>query len=79
MVGAKFLYVIPGFDVLGVELRHIQVKGFCKMGNPEDVFDMFIKNDILLSRVYPHVVLRDVTIIKVGLAQSNHLYFTTML
>ena len=27
-VGAKFLYVIHGFDVLGVELRHIQVKGF---------------------------------------------------
>ena len=50
------------------------------MGNPEDVFDMFIKNDISLSRVYPsHVVLRDVTIIKVRLAQSNHLYLTTML
>ena len=27
-VGAKFLYVIPGFDVLGVELWHIQVKRF---------------------------------------------------
>ena len=79
-VGAKFLYVIPGFDVLGIELRHIQVKGFCKIGNPEDVFDMFIKNDILLSRVYPsHMVLRDVTIIKVRIAQSNHSYFTTML
>ena len=57
-VGAKFLYVIPSFDVLGVELRHIQVKGFSKIGNPEDVFDMFIKNDISLSRIYPsHAVL----------------------
>ena len=42
-VGAKFLYIIPGFDVLGVALRHIQVKGFSKIGNPESVFDMFIK------------------------------------
>ena len=74
-VGVKFLYVIPGFDVLGVELRHIQVKGFCKIGSSEDVFDMFIKNDLSLSRVYPsHVVLRDVTIIKVQITQSNHLY-----
>ena len=42
-VGAKFLYVIPGFDVLGVELWHIQVKGFSKIGNPDGVFDIFIK------------------------------------
>ena len=42
-VGAKLLYVIiPGFDVLGVELQHIQVKGFSKIGNPENVFIMFI-------------------------------------
>ena len=71
-IGAKFLYVIPGFDVLGVELRHIQVKGFSKIGKPEDVFDMFIKNDLSLSRSYPsHMVLRDV---KVPVAQYNHLY-----
>ena len=70
-VGAKFLYVIPGFDVLGVELRHIQVKGFSKIGNPESVFDMFIKNDMSLCRLYPaHMVLRDVTIIKVGTSWS---------
>ena len=81
-IGAKFLYVITGFDVLGVELRHIQVKGFSKIGKPEDMFDMFIKNDLSLSRSYPsHMVLRDVTIIKVRAAQYNHLiqYFATLL
>ena len=69
--GAKLLYVIPGFDVLGVELQHIQVRGFSKIGNPESVFIMFIKNDMLLCRMYPaHMVLQDVTIIKVGASWS---------
>ena len=27
-VGAKFLYVIPEFDVLAVKMRHIQTKNF---------------------------------------------------
>jgi len=65
--GAKFLYTIPGFDVLGVELRHIVVKGFMKIGNSEDVFDLFIKNDISLCRAYPSfMIIKDATIIKVN-------------
>ena len=47
-IGARFLYLIPGFDVLGVELQHIQVKGFSKIENPENVFDI-IKNDLSLN------------------------------
>jgi len=66
--GAKFLYVLPGFDVLGVELRHIQVKGFSKIGNSEEVFDLFIKNDMNLCRSYPSfMVIKDITVIEVGI------------
>ena len=66
-VGAKFLYIIPGFDVLGVELRHIQGS---KIGNPESVFDMFIKMICRRVDCTLHMVLRDVTIIKVGTSSS---------
>ena len=45
--GTKFLYVLPGFDVLGVELCHLKVKGFGIIGN-EEVFDVFAKNDVSL-------------------------------
>jgi len=47
-VGAKFVYVIHEFDALSVELRHIQVKGFTKFGDLEDVFDVFIRNKYFL-------------------------------
>ena len=33
--GDKFLYVLPGFDVLAIELRHIQIKGSQGMGSPD--------------------------------------------
>ena len=67
-VGLKFLYVIPGFDVLAVELRHIQVKGSLKIGDPEETFDLFIKNDYSLKRTYPcEMIMNDVTVIKVSL------------
>jgi len=48
--GEKFLYVLPDFDVLMIELRHLRVKGFPK-ANPEDVYDIFIKNDASLCRL----------------------------
>ena len=64
--GTKFLYVLPGFDVLEVELCHIKVKGFGKIGNDEDIFDLFIKNDNSLSRSYPTaLIIKDVTIVTV--------------
>ena len=52
-VGAKLLYVLPGFDVLAVELCHVQVKGSSKMEKPEDTFDLFVRNDFSMSRTYP--------------------------
>ena len=64
--GIKFLYVLPGFDVLGIELRHIKVKGFGKTGKEEDTFDMFIKNDTSLLRSYPAaLMIKDLTVVPV--------------
>jgi len=63
--GEKFLYVLPGFDVLGIELRHIRVKGFGLVGSEEENFDLFIKNDISLCRSYPAaIVVKDITVVK---------------
>jgi len=56
-VGAKFVYVIHEFDTLSVELRHIQVKGFTKFGDSEEVFDVFIRNNISLHRTYPSFMI----------------------
>ena len=62
--GIKFLYFLPGFDVLGIELRHIKVKGFGKTG--KDTFDMFIKNDTSLLRSYPAaLMIKDLTVVPV--------------
>ena len=41
-VGAQLLYVIPGFDALGIDIQHIIVKGFMKIGTSEDIFNLFI-------------------------------------
>ena len=63
--GIKFLYVLPGFDILGIE-RHIKVKGFGKTGKEEDTFDMFIKNDTSLLRSYPTaLMIKDLTVVLV--------------
>ena len=65
-VGAKFLYVIHEFDALSVELRHIRVKGFTKFGDSEEVFDVFIRNNVSLCQIYPcFMIIKDATIIKV--------------
>ena len=62
-VGIKFLYVLPGFDVLAIELHHLKVKGFPK-GSAEDIYDVFIKNDATLFRSYPAVMMiQDLTVI----------------
>jgi len=65
-IGNKLLYTLPGFDVLAVELRHIQVKGTSKMGKEEDTFDLFVRNDFALTRTYPcEMSLKEVTVVKV--------------
>jgi len=65
-VGEKFVYVLPGFDVLSVELRHTLIKGTTKIGIPEGTYDVFVRNDFDLSKSYPcEMVLKEVTIVKV--------------
>jgi len=67
-VGSKFLYVLPGFDVLAVELRHIQIKGTSRVGDEESIYDLFIKNDSSLSRpCLCELLLKEVTVVKVSL------------
>ena len=66
-VEKRFLYVLPGFDVLEIELRHIKIKRFGKIGNEEDTFNMFIRNDISLLRSYPTaVIIKDLVVVKVS-------------
>lgn len=63
--------VLPGFDVLAVELRHIQVKGTSKIREEEGTYDLFIKNDLSLSRTCPsELLLKEVTVVKVNLLVS---------
>lgn len=64
-LGDPFEYVIPSFQFLSVELRQIRVKGYTT-DNEEKTYDMFIRNDPSLCRVYPTwLVAKDVTVIQV--------------
>jgi hypothetical protein len=64
-LGAPFKYVIPSFDVLEVEIRHMRVKGYNKDGE-EESYDFFIRNDPSLCRVYPvWMEVTDMTLIQV--------------
>ena len=51
-LGKPFKYVIPSFDVLCVELRLIRVEGVNDDGQNQ-IYDIFIRNDPDLNRVYP--------------------------
>ena len=63
--GTNFLYVLSGFDVLAIELRHLKVKGFPK-DNTENVYNVFIITDTSLCRSYPTgMIIKDLNIIKV--------------
>lgn len=66
-VGEKFLYVLPDFDALSIELRHMLIKGTARIGRPEETYDLFVRNDFNLSRSYPcEMILKEVTIVKVN-------------
>ena len=66
-VGESFIYVIPSFDVLGVELRHAAVKGYARRTGEEQCYDLFIREDSSLLQEYPSAMtIKDVTIIKVN-------------
>ncbi len=51
-VGPKFEYVIPGFDVLAVDLRVMRIQGH---GEDDQliVCDVFVRDDPSLDRSYP--------------------------
>ena len=66
--GEAFMYVIPSFDVLALPLRHLKIKGFSRQDGKELVLDVFVRNCLSLDRVYPSkMIIKDVTIIKVGM------------
>lgn len=52
-VGEPFVYVIPGFSVLSVELRQMRVKWTPSEEAAEATYDVFVRNDSSLCRVYP--------------------------
>ena len=53
--GSPFDFIIPGFDVLSVNLRPIRISGDAQGTGP--VYDIFVRNDARsLSRGYPAVM-----------------------
>ena len=67
-IGDPFMYVIPSFDVLAVELRQIPISGYSKINGEEKHMDLFIRNDDSLCRAYPSLmVIKDFTIIEVSM------------
>jgi len=61
-----FLYVIPSFDVLAVELRQIQIKGYDRTDGKVRRYDLFIRNNTSLCQMYPSLMTtKDVTVIEV--------------
>ena len=51
-IGPPLEYVIPGFDVLAVQLRPIRIQGETPEGDPK-VYDVLIRDDPSLNRSYP--------------------------
>ena len=62
------MYVIPSFDVIAVELRRMQIKGFDRRDDKEVKLDLFVRNDACLCRMNPSMMaIKDVVIIKVAM------------
>ena len=51
-VGESFVYVIPGFAVLSVELRQMRII-WVQSEEVEATHDMFVRNDSSFCRSYP--------------------------
>ncbi len=65
-IGRPFRYMIPHFEVLQVELRHIVIEGETEDGDPVR-HDCFIRNDASLCRAYPSsMAVRDAIVIPVS-------------
>ena len=66
-VGPPFLYVIPTFDVLSVELRQMRIHGVTEQGESH-IYDVFIRNDPSLARSYPAwITVMDAVVVDVSL------------
>ena len=64
-VGPPFMYTIPNFEALAVEMRQIRVERTMESGEAER-YDAFIRSDSGLSRTYPAAVFaRDTFMIEV--------------
>jgi len=67
-LGKSFLYTIPSFDVLGVELKPAEITGKVKSSGITKCYDLFIRDHPSLVREYPSTMtIKDVyvTVIKV--------------
>lgn len=75
-VGSRFLYVIPGFDVLAVSLRVMRVQGYDAEGKLR-VCDVFVRDDPSLDRIYPAAMeVTDQTCVDVSL--QSEVYIVTI-
>ena len=64
----SYMFCLVLMFLIGIELRHLRVKGFGKMGKEEDTFDIFARNDLSLCRSYPAALfIKDLTVVKVAL------------
>ena len=52
-VGQPFVYVIPSFSVLSVQLRQMKIKWSPCEEAAEATYDVFVRNDSSLCRAYP--------------------------
>ena len=70
-VGPPFLYTIPSFDVLAVEMRQIKVKTYSSE-DEEKHYDMFIRNLPSFTRLFPAwMAVRAATVVNVSLATGR--------
>lgn len=52
-VGLVFKYIIPSFDVLTLDLRHMKIVGQHQISGDEKRYNLLIRNDSSLLRSYP--------------------------
>ena len=73
-LGDPFMYVIPSFDIIALELRRMKIRGYGRSGGKERSLGLFVRNDASLCQMYPSMmVIKDVTIIKVCTELMQHI------